>query len=49
MGLPHGSVTGKIKLGDNEVEFEVNSRHELAELEKTALKLYAVMGEDKNA
>ena len=42
-------IKGKIKVGENEVEFEVNSRYELAELEKTALKLVAVMGEDKNA
>ncbi len=37
-------ITGSIKVGNNEVEFEVKSRQELAEFEKTALNLIAVMG-----
>lgn len=36
-------IKGKIKVGDNEVEFEVQSRQELAELEKTTLKLIDAM------
>ena len=36
-------IKGSIKVGDNEVEFEVKSRQELAEFEKTALKLIAAM------
>ena len=47
--LQDKAIKGKIKVGEKEVEFEVNSRYELAELEKTALKLVAVMSEDKNA
>ena len=42
-------IKGKIKVGENEIEFEVNSRYELAELEKTALNLIAAMDEDNNA
>ena len=42
-------MKGRFKSGDKEVEFEVNSRHELAELEKTALKIFSVMGEDRDA
>ena len=41
-------IKGKFKSGDKELEFEVNSRHELAELEKTALKIFSVMGEDRD-
>ena len=41
-------IKGKIKSGDKELEFEVHSRHELAELEKTALKIFSVIGEDEN-
>lgn len=37
-------IKGSIKVGDNQVEFEVKSRKELAEFEKTALKLIAAMG-----
>jgi hypothetical protein len=36
-------IKGSIKVGDNEVEFEVKSRQELAEFEKTALNLIAAM------
>ena len=41
-------IKGSIKMGDNQVEFEVKSRQELAEFEKTALKLIEAMGGDKN-
>lgn len=37
-------IKGSIKMGDREVEFEVKSRQELAEFEKTALNLIAAMG-----
>ena len=37
-------IKGSIKVGDNQVEFEVKSRQELAEFEKTALKLITAMG-----
>ena len=36
-------IKGKIKVGDNEVEFELKSRQELAEFEKTALNLITAM------
>ncbi len=36
-------IKGSIKVGDNQVEFEVKSRQELAEFEKTALNLIAAM------
>ncbi len=36
-------IKGSIKVGDNKVEFEVKSRQELAEFEKTALNLIAAM------
>jgi hypothetical protein len=36
-------IKGKIKVGDNEVEFEVKSHQELAEFEKTALNLITAM------
>ncbi|MGK7951485.1 MAG: hypothetical protein AB4368_22545 [Xenococcaceae cyanobacterium] len=36
-------IKGSIKVGDNQVEFEVKSRQELAEFEQTALKLIAAM------
>ena len=36
-------IKGSIKMGDREVEFEVKSRQELAEFEKTALNLIAAM------
>jgi hypothetical protein len=36
-------IKGSIKVGDNEVEFKVKSRQELAEFEKTALNLIAAM------
>lgn len=42
-------IKGKIKVGEKEVEFEVNSLHELAELEKTTLNLIAAMDGDKSA
>ena len=38
-------IKGSIKVGDNEVAFEVKSRQELAEFEKTALTLIAAMSE----
>ncbi len=36
---------GIIKVGDNQVEFEVKSRQELAEFEQTALRLIVAMSE----
>ena len=36
-------IKGSIKVGDNPVEFEVKSRQELAEFEKTALNLITAM------
>ena len=36
-------IKGSIKMGDKKVEFEVKSRQELAEFEKTALNLIAAM------
>ena len=41
-------IKGSIAVGDNKVEFEVKSRQELAEFEKTALKLIAAMGGENN-
>ncbi len=41
-------IKGSIKVGDNEVEFEVKSRQELAEFEKTALNLIAAMSGTSN-
>ena len=41
--LQDKQIKGSIKVGDNEVEFEVKSRQELAEFEKTALNLIAAM------
>ena len=46
--LQDKSIKGSIAVGDNKVEFEVKSRQELAEFEKTALKLIAAMGGDNN-
>ena len=42
-------IKGKIKVGENEVEFEVKSRQELAEFEKIALNLIAAMNGDNYA
>ena len=42
-------IKGSIKVGDNEVEFEVKSRLELAQFEQTALTLIPVMGGGSNA
>ena len=41
-------IKGSIAVGDNKVEFEVKSRQELAEFEKTALNLIAAMGGEIN-
>ena len=41
-------IKESIAVGNNKVEFEVKSRQELAEFEKTALKLIAAMGGDNN-
>jgi len=41
-------IKGRIKVGENEVEFEVKSRQELAEFEKTALRLIEAMGGEIN-
>ena len=41
-------IKGSIAVGENKVEFEVKSRQELAEFEKTALRLIEAMGEDDN-
>lgn len=41
-------IKGSIKVGDNEVEFEVRSTEELAKFEQTALNLIAAMGEEKS-
>ncbi len=38
-------IKGNIKVGDNQVAFEVKSRQELAEFEQTALRLIAAMSE----
>ena len=46
--LQDKSIKGSIAVGDNKVEFEVKSRQELAEFEKTALKLIEAMGGDNN-
>ena len=42
-------IKGSIKVGDNKVEFEVKSRQELAEFEKTALNLIAAMSGESDA
>lgn len=42
-------IKGSIKVGDNQVAFEVKSRQELAEVEKTALNLIAAMSQVGNA
>ena len=42
-------IKGNIKVGDNQVEFEVKSRQELAEFETTALNLIAAMSQSSNA
>ncbi|MFM6206319.1 hypothetical protein [Planktothrix sp.] len=42
-------IKGKIKLGDNEVEFEVKSCKELAQLEQTTLNIIKGMKEESNA
>jgi len=42
-------IKGSIKVGDNKVEFEVKSRQELAEFEKTALNLIAAMSGENDA
>ncbi len=41
-------IKGSIKVGDNEVEFEVKSRQELAEFEQTAMILIAALGGESN-
>ena len=41
-------IKGSIKVGDSKVEFEVKSRQELAEFEKTALNLIAAMSRESN-
>ncbi len=41
-------IKGSIKVGDNKIEFEVKSRQELAEFEKTALNLIAAMSGESN-
>ncbi|MDJ0633293.1 MAG: hypothetical protein QNJ34_08910 [Xenococcaceae cyanobacterium MO_188.B29] len=41
--LQDKQIKGSIKVGDNEVEFEVKSCQELAEFEQTALNLIAAM------
>ena len=41
-------IKGSIKVGSNEVEFEVKSRQELIEFEKTALNLIAAMSGENN-
>ena len=46
--LQDKSIKGSIAVGDNKVEFEVKSRQELAEFEKTALRLIEAMGGDNN-
>ena len=42
-------IKGSIKVGENQVEFEVKSRQELAEFEATALNLIAAMSQSSNA
>ncbi len=42
-------IKGKVKIGDSEVEFEVKSRQELAELEQTTLKLIEALRRGPNA
>ena len=42
-------IKGSIKVGDNKVEFEVKSRQELVEFEKTALNLIAAMSGESHA
>ncbi len=42
-------IKGSIKVGDNKIEFEVKSRQELAEFEKTALNLISAMSKESNA
>ena len=42
-------IKGRVKVGENEVEFEVKSRRELAESEQTALRLISAMDKDNNA
>ncbi len=42
-------IKGSIKVGENQVEFEVKSRQELAEFETTALNLIAAMSQSSNA
>ena len=46
--LQDKSIKGSIAVGDNKVEFEVKSRQELAEFEKTALRLIEAMGGNNN-
>jgi len=41
-------IKASIKVGKSAVEFEVKSRHELAELEKTALNLIAAMSQESD-
>ncbi|MEM7760947.1 MAG: hypothetical protein AAF298_22875 [Cyanobacteria bacterium P01_A01_bin.40] len=41
-------IKGSIKVGDNEVAFEVKSRQELAEFEQTAMTLITAMGGASN-
>jgi hypothetical protein len=42
-------IKGKIKVGDNEVEFEVKSCKELTQLEQTTLNIIKAMKEESNA
>lgn len=49
ISLTDKPIKGNIKVGDNQVAFEVKSRQELAEFEKTALTLIAAMGGETNA
>ena len=46
--LQDKTIKGRIKVGENEIEFKVKGRQELAEFEKTALKLIEAMGGDNN-
>ena len=46
--LQDKTIKGKIKVGENEIEFKVKSRQELAEFEKTALRLIEAMGGNNN-
>ena len=45
INLTDKPIKGNIKVGNNQVAFEVKSHQELAEFEQTALKLIAAMSE----